>query len=47
MPVLPSYTDQSNQLTVFYMRATLAFNGLDCQLTFTCSKSTIETEKGV
>ena len=35
MPVLPSYRNQSielicsaNQLTGFYMRATLAFNGL-------------------
>ena len=30
MPVLPPYRNQSiaNQLTGFYMRATLAFNGL-------------------
>ena len=34
MPVLPSYRNQSicfaNQLTGFYMSATLAFNGLYC-----------------
>ena len=28
MPVLPSYRNQSNQFTGFYMRATLVLNGL-------------------
>ena len=30
MPMLPSYRNQSNDLTSICMRAALAFNGLKC-----------------